>query len=128
MIEFTLLGEPKSKGRPRFSKHGHAYTPKATREAEIAVQLAWELSGEQKLNGPVVLECVFYLGSKRRRDTDNMLKLVQDALNKRAYDDDDQITDIIARKVYTSPERARSEVKIYQKMGVVYERGETVTE
>lgn len=128
MIEFTLLGEPKSKGRPRFSKHGHAYTPKATREAEIAVQLAWEMSGGQKLVGPVVLDCVFYLGSKRRKDLDNCLKLVQDALNKRAYDDDDQITDIIAKKVYTSPDQARTVVKVYQKMEVVHERGATVTE
>lgn len=128
MIEFTLQGEPKSKGRPRFSKQGHAYTPKATREAEVAVQLAWEVSGGQKLVGPVVLECVFYLGSKRRKDLDNCLKLVQDALNKRAYDDDDQITDIVARKVFTSPDRARSEVRIYQKMEVPYERWETVAE
>lgn len=122
MIQFTLDGEPKSKGRPRFSKHGHAYTPKETREAEISVQLAWQLSGGQKLNGPIVLHCVFYLGTKRRKDLDNLVKLVQDALNKRAYDDDDQITDIIARKIFTTPDKARTVVKIYQKMEVVYER------
>ena len=123
MIEFTLQGEPKSKGRPRFSKHGHAYTPKATREAEIAVQLAWELSGGQKLNGPLVLECWFYVGTKRKKDLDNMTKLVQDALNRRAYEDDDQIVQLVAWKIYTTPEKARTVVKIRQMMETVYERG-----
>lgn len=121
MIEFTLQGEPKSKSRPRFSKHGHAYTPKATREAEIAVQLAWELSGGQKLVGPVVLECVFYLGSKRRVDCDNLGKLVLDALNKHAFDDDSQIVDLRLQKIFTVKEKARTTIKITQFMGNGYE-------
>jgi Holliday junction resolvase RusA-like endonuclease len=121
MIEFTVAGEPKSKGRPRFSKHGHAYTPKTTRDAEAVVLQAWQDSGGQKLNGPVVMECVFYLGSKRRKDLDNVGKLVMDALNKHAFDDDDQVVRIVWGKVFTSPDEARSVVRVYQFMGDGYE-------
>lgn len=122
MIEFVVPGEPKSKGRPRFSKHGHAYTPKATREAEVAVLEAWKMSGGQKLNGPLVMECTFFLGSKRRKDLDNVGKLVMDALNKKAFDDDDQIVKIKWSKVYSDPGSARSVVKVYQFMGDGYEK------
>ena len=121
MIEFEFAGEPKSKGRPRMTKTGHTYTPKKTRQAEVAVQLAWELSGGQKLNGPLVLQCQFYVGTKRRKDIDNLVKTVQDALNKRAYDDDDQIVELHASKIYTTPDEARTLVKIFQKMETVYE-------
>ena len=121
MIEFELAGEPKPKGRPRMTRTGHTYTPKETRQAEIAVQLAWELAGGQKLNGPLVLECWFYVGTKRKKDTDNMLKLVQDALNKQAYEDDDQIVELHASKIYTTPDEARTRVRIFQKMRTVYE-------
>ena len=101
MIEFELAGEPKPKGRPRMTRTGHTYTPKETRQAEIAVQLAWELSGGQKLNGPLVLECWFYVGTKRRVDCDNLGKLVLDALNKYAFDDDSQIVDLRLKKIFT---------------------------
>ena len=33
-IKFTIEGEPKGKGRPRFTRGGHAYTPKETVEYE----------------------------------------------------------------------------------------------
>jgi len=121
MIEFTVPGEPKSKGRPRFSKHGHAYTPKTTREAEVAVLLAWEMAGGVKMNGPLVMECKFFLGSKRRKDLDNMGKLVADALNKKAFEDDDQLVKIVWSKVFTSPDEARSVVRVYQFMGDGYD-------
>ena len=121
MIEFEISGEPKTKGRPRFSKHGHAYTPKATREAEKVVADAWAVSGGQQLNGPVVMECTFYMGTKRVKDVDNMLKLVQDALNGRAFEDDSQIVRLVGVKVFTTPDRARSVVKVYQQMQTVQE-------
>lgn len=115
MIEFTLYGEPKPKGRPRMTRTGHLYTPKETRQAEIAVQLAWELAGAVKLEGMLGMECVFYVGSKRRVDCDNMLKLVQDALNKHAYDDDYQIIELVARRVCVEKGDARTVVKLYER-------------
>lgn len=37
---FDLDGEPVGKGRPRFTKTGRAYTPKATRDYELRVAAA----------------------------------------------------------------------------------------
>lgn len=38
-IEFTVPGIPVGKGRPRFTKDGHAHTPGKTREYENKVVL-----------------------------------------------------------------------------------------
>ena len=38
MITFIVYGEPKGKGRPRFTKNGRAYTPVTTQEYENAVK------------------------------------------------------------------------------------------
>ena len=43
-LDFTVIGTPKGKGRPRFTSAGGramAYTPKATKEAEEAVKEAF---------------------------------------------------------------------------------------
>lgn len=34
MVDFTVPGEPRGKGRPRFSKSGHTYTDSETRAYE----------------------------------------------------------------------------------------------
>ena len=40
MITFTVYGEPRGKGRPKFTMTGHAYTPERTKsyEAEIVAE------------------------------------------------------------------------------------------
>lgn len=30
MIQFAIMGEPQGKGRPRFARSGHTYTPEKT--------------------------------------------------------------------------------------------------
>lgn len=93
-----MSGEPKSKQRPRFSR-GHAYTPKETIEAEKAVREAYLEAGGILFEGVVKMELVFALSNRRRRDADNMAKLVMDALNKVAYHDDNQVVELITKKV-----------------------------
>jgi Holliday junction resolvase RusA-like endonuclease len=114
MLQFEIPGEPKTKGRPRFSKSGHAYTPKETREAEIEVLLHWELAGAPRFTGWIGIECSFYLGSKRIKDTDNLLKLVLDALNKKAFDDDSQIVELFGRKSFVRSDMAKTIVRIWE--------------
>lgn len=113
-IEFEILGEPQVKQRPRVTRTGHAYTPKGTVDGERAVQQVWDLLGREPFEKPVIVEIEFYLGTKRRKDVDNLAKLVTDALNKRAYVDDYLIYSLWAIKVFTSPERARTVVRILE--------------
>lgn len=93
-----MSGEPKSKQRPRFAR-GHAYTPKETLEAEAMVREAYLEAGGFLFEGQVRMELVFALSNRRRRDADNMAKLVMDALNKVAYHDDNQVIELTIKKV-----------------------------
>ena len=49
-VEIEVSGQPIGKGRPRFTKAGHAYTPTKTREYEKRIQAAaWSKMQEMKL-------------------------------------------------------------------------------
>lgn len=110
----VILGEPVSKERPRFNpKSGSAYTPAKTRSAEKVVAQLYSDDCGVKFTGPVTLSITCYVSNKRRRDVDNMGKLILDALNGVAYVDDSQVHDLIVKKRYTSKERARVEVSIH---------------
>lgn len=113
---FEVAGEPVSKARARVTSHG-TFTPQKTRDAEAAVLRAWA-KGKQSLLGNLAtdtyeLRCDFYLGNHRRRDLDNMTKLVLDALNGRAYIDDSQIVELTARKHFVPKAEARTEVRLW---------------
>lgn len=120
MQELVIPGQPTSKGRPRLSLNGHAYTPQKTRDAEAAVQLAARKAGVVKADGPLLVEMNFCFQiprswSKRdqalaremqvmpcsKPDIDNCIKLVLDALNGIGWHDDKQIIGIVARKFYS---------------------------
>jgi len=107
---FVVPGEPVSKGRPRLAKGGHSYTPPRTREAEKRVSDAYRLhigptpTGQQMVHGRLAVEIVFVCKNRRKRDVDNMAKLVLDALNGVAYVDDDQIDHLFVQRVWTQVE------------------------
>ena len=112
-VKFIVPGEPVAKGRPRFTKSGHAYTPKKTASYENLVRLMYaEKYKGLSFRDDAQLICVIkaYMSvpkSKpkkykadalsdrirptKRPDTDNIIKIVQDALNGVAYHDDAQI-------------------------------------
>jgi Holliday junction resolvase RusA-like endonuclease len=89
------------------------YTPKATREAERRIAAEWVRSGGPKFDGPCELYVVFdgletnitvtensaAQLSKMRNDLDNLIKLVGDALNGVAFEDDRQIVKIVGLKL-----------------------------
>ena len=114
-ITFEIPGPPKPKDRPRFS--GHAYTTKATKDYEHVVTLSalaalvqhpgWDTSGR------FGIRVTFFMGDKRKRDLDNCLKSVTDALNKLLYKDDSQLDAISAYREYDK-ERPRSAVSVYR--------------
>ena len=114
-VYLVIPGEPVSKERPRFSsKTGHAYTPVKTRDAEKAIANRYVRESGKRFAGPVSLSIVFFMGTKRRKDIDNMTKLIQDSLNGIAFEDDFQVHELTAVKRYTTPDRARAEIVLRQ--------------
>lgn len=117
---FTVKGQPKGKGRPRFTKNGHVYTPESTRiyEEEIKIRYKEKYKNEM-LDGNIAVEVFInkkpasYLGIKKynkllgkycniKPDTDNVVKAVLDALNGVAYADNKNVVEIYAVKKYST--------------------------
>lgn len=120
---FEIPGEPRGKGRPRFSRRsGAAYTDKKTAAYENLVAVAYRAKYPDALpiETAVVLTATAYMSipkstSKKRRaamlageirptkkpDIDNVLKAVLDGLNGLAFRDDSQVVTIAIRKKYS---------------------------
>lgn len=100
------------------SRAGYAYTDKSTREAEKAVAEAFLTQCPDHTFEPddcFGLWSEFYLGTKRDKDTDNMLKLVKDALNGVAWRDDKLVVWEYGQKVIgVGKESARTELYFYR--------------
>ena len=110
-VQFTVWGEPRAKQRPRVTQRG-TYTPKETLEAEKRVRNTWRELGVSKFEHQVIVRLEFFSGNKRRRDIDNMAKLILDALNREAFDDDYQVVGVNMYKFFTDLDRARTVVRI----------------
>ena len=122
MIQFVIMGEPQGKGRPRFARSGHTYTPEKTAAYEKAAALAYKrrYQGKSFEKGvPLEMRIRAYCkvpqsASKAKRadmlsgmirptktpDADNIAKIICDALNGVAYHDDAQIARIAVEKYY----------------------------
>ena len=128
-VKFTVLGEPQSKGRPRFARMGNyvrSYTPDETVQYETLVRLSYQQAGLEKLSGAIRAEIIAFFPipksvSKKkheqmasgkirpitvRKDTDNICKAILDALNNIAYDDDRQVVELLAYKFYSEVPKA----------------------
>jgi len=123
-IFFTIPGEPKGKQRPRtgVTRDGRRvmYTPAETSNYENYVKLMYKLHcQDQKLSGALHANItgVFAVPASESRkkkeqmlqgkirhtkkiDCDNLAKIVLDALNGLAYDDDKQVCELEVRKIY----------------------------
>lgn len=118
MVDLTVMGVPRGKGRPRFVRAtGRTYTDAQTVQAEGDVAAAWLAAGAVRLpEEPLRLELVAVLerpkghwkrngdlsaqGERsgwptRKPDWDNLGKLVADSLNGKAYRDDAQIVHVV---------------------------------
>lgn len=119
MTTFCVPGEPQGKARPRFTRGGRTYTPRKTVAYEDAIREAFLNSGGQITELPVKVQIsAFYKipisASKSRAakmdggeilptkkpDTDNIAKVVCDALNGVAYKDDAQVCWLRVAKKY----------------------------
>ncbi|MFB3980352.1 RusA family crossover junction endodeoxyribonuclease [Microbacterium proteolyticum] len=116
VAEFTVHGEPIPKSRPRAKAGQQPYTPKRVVIGERNVRGAFELAYPdwQPIPRDVRLrvDVTFYRSTRHGVDVDNLLKLVTDALNRVAFADDEQISNIHAYRVYGAGADARTEVRI----------------
>lgn len=114
-IIFSVQGEPMSKQRPRFNpKSGRAFTPKQTRDAEREIADAFQATGHQMFDSQVGIELKFFMGTRRRKDVDNLVKTCLDALNGLAFTDDHLVHVLSAVKFFSTPDRARTEIRIFR--------------
>ena len=132
-IEFVIPGDPVPQGRPRASSRGgftRMYDPPASREYKKLVKVYASKNRPNKLiEGYVEVEMHIYkrtlksfskkkkidaenkkIRPKTKPDADNYAKGILDAMKGIIWQDDGQVTDLIARKYYS--ERPRVEVLI----------------
>lgn len=122
-VNFTVLGKPKGKQRPRLCKikgRNIAYTPKQTIEYEKLVKASYTTVSKVFFEKDIPLEInitAFFNGKfsynewiTKKPDADNVIKIILDGLNKVAYHDDSQVCKIYFEKKYS--ELPRVEVKI----------------
>ena len=136
LYEIDVVIPPVGKGRPRFTRSGHTYTPKKTKDAEREIADMWKAGypnvrfekgvplmlcvkacfpippswGKQKVIAAMKGE----LWPTKRPDGDNVLKLVADALNGVAYEDDSQIVYMTIKKEYASRGFLRIRIEEYK--------------
>lgn len=136
MREFIIYGEPKGKGRPRFSTvNGYVKTrtPEDTVSYENLVKLMYQKDCREPMyeqHVPVVMRIHAYYSipksvSKKKRtamlngeirptkkpDIDNISKIIMDSLNGIAYHDDSQIVEAMIMKHYSDTPKVR--VRMY---------------
>ncbi len=104
-LTFEIPGPPVPKGRPRVTRRG-TFTPQKTKDYEQAVAAAamvaynlelgrrrdvgdhsWEWDPKSKYS----VDCSFHFKKRPACDGDNILKAVQDGLEKVLYENDKQV-------------------------------------
>lgn len=118
-VVFIIKGEPKGKGRPRFTKTGRVYTPTETAHYESLVGLSYRNSARgYKFTSPVRVTVKAYqkppkkskkvvedmlsgrILPTKKPDADNIAKIILDGLNHVAWDDDTQVVEMMVTKRY----------------------------
>lgn len=117
-ILFEIPGKPCGKQRPRLSRYG-AYTPSKTVNYENFTKLCFmeryknfiPLETNLKAKITAYFEVPTSYSKKKKKeligqpyahkpDIDNIAKIILDSLNKIAYKDDNQVTQLEVNKVY----------------------------
>lgn len=134
IIELAIPGKPLGKQRPRVTKAGITYTPARTVSYETLVKELYIMQhyGKQ-LEGPLKMTIKAYFpipksASRKKHvdmlngverptkkpDTDNVAKIIGDALNQLAYQDDSQIVEQTVTKYYSEQPRVEVEIEEVQ--------------
>lgn len=130
---FKIEGQPQGKGRPRFTKTGHAFTPQATRDYENLIAEEYRAAKGEIFDGYVRVNIKAYYKipkatTKEKRgliergllkpavkpDIDNVVKAILDGLNGIAYHDDNQVVYVDGEKFYADEPCVIIEVSPYE--------------
>lgn len=107
-------------GRPvpavRMTQRSKFKSPQAQRYLAYKEQVGWEAkaAGAKPTKMPCEVKAVVYLDIKKTdMDVDNLAKSLMDGLNKIAWEDDRQVTDLtICKRFVLGPKDERAEIEI----------------
>lgn len=134
-VSFDVFGMVRGKGRPRFTRSGRPYTPKATRDYERDIREAFENAPgrpPEPFSGPIAVCIMTYRQLPKsapksvisepdthKPDIDNVAKIVLDALNGVAWEDDAQVVRLTVSKLdrTRSPERLSVSITELNRLG-----------
>ena len=124
-VFFDIPGKARGKGRPRFTRTGHAYTDSKTASFEYSVRKlasdamrshGLDMAQGQAVRVEIVVEvpCPVSYSAKKRKaalagelpsfkpDVDNIAKSVLDGMNGIVFDDDAHVTSLTVEKRFTA--------------------------
>ena len=123
-VKFSVFGKPQGKQRPRLTNIGGkniVYTPKQTSEYEKLVKASYIAVSRTFFEKDVPLEInilAFFSGKysnndwmTKKPDSDNIIKIVLDGLNKVAFYDDAQVCKLYFEKRYAEVPRVEITIK-----------------
>ena len=135
IYEFEIPGKIIGKGRPRLNSYtGAVYTPTRTKDYENLVMQYFMIKYPKfkQLEGRVSVEIVanfevpkstkkqdkiLMLENKinpiKKPDIDNIVKIILDAMNEKAFKDDTQITKLNVEKKYSETESVFVKIEEY---------------
>lgn len=139
MIQFEVLGEPQGKQRPRFKNLNSkviTYTPSKTAQYENLVKASYRQVSDNKFQKgtPLELTILAFFGvpksasrvkhrqmvykeilPTKKPDSDNIIKIICDALNGLAYEDDSQVCRVLFDKSYAETPKVKIEIREIKK-------------
>ena len=110
MIKFVINARPQPKERSRTAKNGHHYTPQRTVNFELTVAAEFRAQHpfHELFTGPVGMSVDIQFRRPKTvakgywhtnpGDATNIVKAIEDGLNRVAYVDDRQVADVFAKK------------------------------
>jgi len=113
---YILPGDPTPLARPRFAKN-HVYDSQQSEKEAASLIIKHQHNHSPLLKGSLILDVTFFMplpiswSDKKRNeqfrqfhsykpDTSNLLKFIEDICTGIIYNDDSQISYIIAKKIY----------------------------
>lgn len=111
-LEYILYGEPRAWQRAG-STSGRRFTPKAVAAEQRRHKEAASLSrpNDWPSSARYVVTIAAFLGTRRRPDVDNLAKLVLDAIQGVAFDNDSDVVRLVVTREH-DPAEPRTEVHI----------------